>query len=436
MNLNVKPFCTRLFSATNAQIIGLAGMAFMSQLSVALDYGIYDARSLALGGTGVASGTTQNAVFYNPAMLAFYEGQEEDSRNGRVYLPMVVAQLDEDVEEPLDVIEQDLDDQLSQAINNYNADMSSENAAAVALASAALENGLRTIGNRDINGDAFIGFMVSEPSDGAGGSFYFGSRAVTGGASILSPEDLDLLNDYSEAMAFVGGDTVNGVEHTELFDEDGNLIDPADQVTSSVDFGSLVITEWGVAVSKEFEFWGQSVAFGVTPKAMRVDVYRDDLSYSDSDYDYDEDKRSHFTMNTDVGIAVPIGKHFRVGLAAKDIVPQEFEGANELVVKTKARTRFAAAYTHRYVNFAVDVDLQKTEALGTGLPGQEVGAGLEVTLFPWVHFRGGYRQDLEGFKDSVISGGVGFKTGRFVADLAYAVSEDIQGGGVQMGWTF
>ena len=54
----------------------------------------------------------------------------------------------------------------------------------------------------------------------------------------------------------------------------------------------------------------------------------------------------------------------------------------------------------------------------------------------WLQVRMGYRQDLQGFKEDIISAGVGFHTGRFVADLAYATSEGMQGGGLQLGWTF
>lgn len=412
--------------------LGAIATMLLSSQSSSLDYGVYDARSLAMGGTGVASATSQHALFYNPALLALYDGEEEDTRHGRVYLPMIVAQVNDAVTDALDVVDDDLDDQLSAAIDAFNASPGSESAAAVAGAGTNLLNGINLIGNRELEGEAFLGFMVSEPSNREGGSFYFGTRAIAGGVSNVTQDDIDLLQSYIDAM---NSDNPL-VEYPELFNEDGSLVDPADSITSSADIGSLVITEWGVSLAKEFEFWGQPVSFGVTPKIMHVEIFRDDLTYSDSDYNYEDDKRRRVTMNADLGIAVPLGDYFRVGLAAKDIVPQTYTGANNLSVETEARSRFAMAFVQKWVSVAIDVDLQKNQSLGAGLPGQELSAGIELSLIPWVHIRGGYTQDMEGLEDDVLSAGVGLRLGRFVADGAYAVSEGMQGGALQLGWTF
>ncbi|HFC54222.1 MAG TPA: hypothetical protein ENJ43_07285, partial [Gammaproteobacteria bacterium] len=45
-------------------------MALTSNIALAAPFGTFDPRSLAMGGTGVASGTGANASFYNPALLA------------------------------------------------------------------------------------------------------------------------------------------------------------------------------------------------------------------------------------------------------------------------------------------------------------------------------------------------------------------------------
>jgi len=415
-------FCIALFSASQAN---------------GLDYGIFDARSLAMGGTGVASANSQNAVFYNPALFSIYEGEEEDTRNGRVYLPIAVAQINDTADDAIDIVDQELDDQVSSAINAYNANVSPGNAQLVADAAASLQSGINQIGNQEFQGEAFIGLMISEPSNREGGGFYFGSRAVAGGLSNVSQEDLNLLQNYIDAMNLIADGEDATAVFPDLFDPiSGRLIDIDDQVTSNVDLSSLVISEWGVAVSKEFEFWGQYVSLGVTPKIMNVDVYRENFTYTDSDYNYNDDKRSVVTLNTDIGIAMPIGEHFRIGLAAKDILPKTFEGANGLSVETKARSRFAAAYTRKWLTVAMDLDLQKNSAFGAGRPNQELSFGTELSLIPWVMIRAGYRHDLEGVEDDVASGGVGLRVGRFVADAAYTFGGNVQGGAVQLGWTF
>ncbi len=426
----ILPTSKRALPASFAAVLALPAV------SHGLDYGISDARALGMGGATVATANAAQAQYYNPAMLAMYEGQEEDTRHGRVYLPTMVSQVSNSVEDVVDVLEDDLDDQLSEAITAYNADANQGTAQGVSLASRDLQSAILDIGNQDLDGEAYVGFSVSEPSHRQGGSFYFGIRAVGGGTSNVSDEDLALLDDYIETMDFAASGGTAGVFHPELFDEDGQLVDPAEDITSAATISSMSFAEWGVAFAHEFEFWGQNVSLGATPKIMRVDVYLDDLTYGDSDYDYEEDKRTHYTMNLDLGVAVPIGEHFRIALASKDIVPQTFAAGSGQSVETKARSRIGAAYEHRWVSAGWDVDLQTNEALGNERPGQETALGVDIHALPWLDVRLGYRHDLQGFRGDVLSGGIGIRAGRLVADLAYATSEDITGGGVQFGWTF
>lgn len=404
--------------------------------SEAIDYGIYDARSLALGGTSVAMGTGQHAQFSNPALLSTYAGKEENTRNGRVYLPTIVAQASTSVEDTLDLIDMDLDDAVSDAVDAFNAAPNADNANAVANATQALRTELENLGSQDLDADAFIGFSVSEPGHREGGSFYFGVRAIGDGRSTITQEDLDLLQDYIDTMTFIADGGAPGGLNPELFDGDGNLISPEETVTSSAYVSSMAFAEWGVAFSKEFEIWGQYIALGATPKIMRVEVYSENLTYTDANLDYSENKRDHFTVNMDLGALWMLGDHFRLALAAKDIAPKTFEAANGLAVETKARTRFGAAYVNRYVSVGLDLDLQKNESLRGTSSTQDAAFGLELSPLRWLQLRGGYRHDLEGTRDDALSAGAGFTLGRFVADLAYSTGSDREGAGLQLGWTF
>jgi hypothetical protein len=42
-----------------------------------MPFGIFDPRSIAMGGTGVASGTDSNASYFNPALLAAAKRKED-----------------------------------------------------------------------------------------------------------------------------------------------------------------------------------------------------------------------------------------------------------------------------------------------------------------------------------------------------------------------
>lgn len=424
-------------SRLNQSVSALAlACALISAKSAAIDYGIYDARSLAMGGAGVASATGQHAQFTNPALLSAYEGEEEDTRHGRVYLPTIVAQATSSIKDTLDVVDLELDDEVSSAVDAFNADQTAANASVVASSVESLQTALNDIGNQNLEGEAFVGFSVSEPSNREGGSFYFGLRAIGDGRSNISQADLNLLQSYIDSANFIASGGTTGALNPALFDADGNLIQPEETVASSVRVSSLAIAEWGVAFSKEFELWGQYIAFGATPKVVRAEVFSEELTYTNADLNYSENKRNNFTLNLDLGAVWMLGDHFRVALAAKDVVSKNYEGANDLVVETKARTRFGTAFVHKYITVGLDVDLQKNTSLSGLFATQDAAFGIELSPLPWLHLRGGYRHDLEGLRDDIVSVGAGFKAGRFVADLAYSSGTERDGGALQLGWTF
>jgi hypothetical protein len=64
----------------------------LAQPAVAIDYGVFDARALAMGGTALAVGDTAQAQYYNPALIAFHTGDEDKTRDGRTYFPTIVVQ--------------------------------------------------------------------------------------------------------------------------------------------------------------------------------------------------------------------------------------------------------------------------------------------------------------------------------------------------------
>jgi len=437
MIFRAQPTTTCRSQKNRQSVIALAlSLAFASTGAFGLNYGIYDARALALGGTAVALGSAQNAQFYNPALLATYEGREDFTKNGRFYFPSIVAQGSDNISETQDILDRDADTRMTDAVTAFNANPSATNAGQVLDAATYLQQAITDLGNRDLNVDAFFGLSVSEPSDHAGGAFYAGTRIVGVGNSNIDPADVALLNDYIEAMQFVSSGGTSGTAHPELLDANGALINPNGTIQSSAAVSSLAISEWGLSMAKEFWFGPVPISFGVTPKLMRVDVYSKDISYGDTSIDYQDEKRSYTTANVDVGMLIPIGEHFRVGVAAKDLIPTTFQTANGSDVKFKSRSRFGAAYTSHFVDIGVDVDMQKNDSVTGGTPLQEASIGMELRPFRWIDFRLGYRQDMEGLRGGVSSGGLKLKFGPFITELAYAVGDNVQGGGLQFGWAF
>lgn len=424
----------------------------------AMDYGIYDARGLAMSGTAVSIGNTAQAAYYNPALLAFHKGDEDTSRDGRTYFPTLVAQGSETINSAYDAVNDELDTKLSNSIDQFNALYNSTNAAQVASAASDLRKVLNKISNKDITADAFVGLSVSEPSDFEGGAFYLGARVIGAGSSSVTKTDLALLDEYIAATneAAAGATKAQlALAHPALVNTDGTLKDPTQTLSSSADVGALAIGEWGVAMGKEFHFWGQSIALGITPKMMRVDAYRDQANFQNSNLSsvdqtvnqFSDTKSTHITFNADLGIAATFYEHYRVSLAVKDIDKKEFKTHQDadpvtgqtppdLVVKLSPRSRLGLGYLNGPLSIGLDYDLQESKPIANESPSQFMSLGGEYVLWDSLAFRVGYKHDKTGLHSNSTSAGLGYRWRRFVIDLGYASGGDMKGGGLQMGWTF
>lgn len=429
-----------------------------AQPALAIDYGVFDARALAMGGTTLAVGDTSQAQYYNPALLAFHSGDEDKTRDGRTYFPTIVVQASSTVDAVLDAVDDELETKLSDAIKAHNALRSSISATDVVTSSSDLREVLDKIANKDVTLNSFFGLSVSEPSDREGGAFYIGARVIGVGTSSITETDLNLLDDYiaaADALAKGATPQVVAAQFPQLANPNGTLRDLTPTLNSSADVSALAISEWGMAAAKEFSFWGQAVSFGITPKLMRVDAFRDRASFNNVSSDsansqldeFEDTKSTHITFNADFGIAAIIAKHYRVGIALKDTFAKDFTTQQsldpitglarpDLVVKLHPRSRMGVGYVNEYLSLGLDYDLQESTPMANEAPSQDLSLGAEYRLFDSLALRLGYRQDQTGLRDNASSAGIGYRWRRFVMDIAYSESADMKAGGLQFGWAF
>lgn len=412
-------------------------LSFCSTHSFAATYGTFEPRALAMGGAGVAVGNTEQAIYYNPALLSFSDGKEEDTRNGRFYFPSFLLQATTNIEDGIEVIEDDLDVQLTNAVNAFNADNSQANATSLLAAARDIESAVSDIGNEEANLEAVIGFNISEPGDREGGGFYFASRILGFAQSNVPQEDSDLLADYVDALEFIAdGDTATAAAtYPELFDGT-TLIDPSDSLTSSADIGSLIIAEWGVAAAKEFTIFNQDISFGITPKVQHLQIFREEVFYNDTNIDYQEDSRTFFTMNADLGVATTLGDNFRIGLAIKDVLSQRFVSDSGLSVEIKPKVRFGSAYFHKYVTVGFDIDVIANPSITSETPIQEASLGVEITPWKGVNLRVGYQHEFTGVYGDVLTTGAAIQWRRFMTDFSLITGSEKLGIAFQMGYAF
>lgn len=432
-------------------------IAAFSSPAFAISYGIYDSRGLAMGGAATAIGTYAQAAFYNPALLAFHEEEEEAGRDGRVYIPNIVVQVSDGAQSAIDAVDDELDTQLSNAINQFNDAPLQASAGLIRDVATDLRDVLDDIATDDLSIDSFIGFNISEPSNREGGGFYFGARALAGGVANVSDADRELLGDYIESM----GQIANGADpdavaaqYPHLINSRGQLIDPTSTLTSNADVSALIVSEWGMALARQFEVRGQAIALGITPKLMRVDAFRDTADFNDgldsvedAEDEFKDSQETHLAFNADVGIAATIADHYRVSLTLKDAFKKQFstkqqadpvtgEPAPDLKVTLSSRARMGVGYVSDTFSVGLDYDLDESTPMATEAGTQELSLGAEYVLFNSLAVRAGYRNDQTGFHENMASAGLGYRWKRFVMDLAYASGGGYKAGGLQLGWTF
>ncbi|RYZ85345.1 MAG: hypothetical protein EOO68_30365, partial [Moraxellaceae bacterium] len=126
----------------------------------AMDYGIFDARALAMGGAVVAVGDTSQAQYYNPALLSFHDGDEDKTRDGRGYFPTIVVQAANTIDAAIEAVDENLDTELSNAVGAFNTQPDGTTAGVVTSSAHDLRDVLDEISGKDLSLDAFIGLSV------------------------------------------------------------------------------------------------------------------------------------------------------------------------------------------------------------------------------------------------------------------------------------
>ena len=270
---------------------GYCMMVLSAPATAGTAFGIYDARTLAMGGASVASANNDNAQFYNAALLAFNEEIEERTQDSRFLFPLLIPQAAESAITIEELSQDDPTGAMTRAVNDFNAISDATTAQAVVDVASNLDTALAELDGEDLFADGYFGLAISEPGKFQGAGFFMGARLLAGGQPTVSEADRAILAAYQEGLTFIASDGAQGAPHPELFDANGALMDPGNDFDSTVSAAGAIIAEAGVAMSRQVHVFGQALAAGFSFKVQRIDTFEDTERIVDDRIDPSEQQR-------------------------------------------------------------------------------------------------------------------------------------------------
>ena len=407
---------------------------------LAVPFGTYDPRSVAMGGAGVAAGNSANAVFFNPSLLAQYTSRKHRARNSHYVFPVASLSVSKVAEDIVDLTDNNPEQVLSDSIAAYNANSTLINAESVLTASRNLQNDLEPIADESVFFDGIVGMVIGIGDRREGGAFVVSRRFVGDGVGKMTSADKQLLADYIEGLDFIVSAGARGAAHPELFDGNGNLIDQTNNLTSTATGRGLLLTEMGIAMSWGVELARSKIDVGFTPKFVQGTTYEYNSVLSDSQQETTESKENddwQFTL--DVGVSKVLDNNLKLGLVVKNLVPLAFSTQSGGRINIQPQLRTGAAYRSvKWGYWALDVDVLENKSIGGGDNTQYLSLGGEWLIKAWA-LRAGYKQNLVGrgdFSKGVFTTGFAYRFMGVGFDVAYVDSGPEKAAALQVSHRF
>jgi len=380
-----------------------------------------DAHSLAQGGTGVASSTSTNAVFYNPAMLATFRQDDDFS----LETPIVSGKIDDQNDLyrwQNDFRKNNYIAKFSQALinlqgTNDNDQSFVERRQFAASQGTDLLNALENLSHKNLEAHASSALIIGIPSKKIGISAFANMWGNVHARAIIANADV---NSMESALAILNGDRID-----DIF----TLIDPIENFTSFAELTGLIVTEFGFSIASEETLLQHQFTWGITPKFKDIRSY--DYKFIAKEFDQAEyilhnGEKNHKHLNFDMGIAGYINSFWNYGFVIKDVIPRSLNTALNHTIELKPQARIGIARTARRTTFAFDYDLTETQLLTNARKYQFASVGTEID-FRLLQLRLGYRYNLPDAKMSELTAGFGLWLFGIHADMAIATNQQRNG---------
>lgn len=391
-----------------------------SQSVLAAPNAFQDARSFAMGGTGVASSSPASASFHNPALLAIKHEEKHDGFG--LILPSVNIKYADD-EEVIDQI-----DDIQSEIDTFNAAVNRNDQATAQASAAKLSSQFSKLDKDTARVDAGLGTAIVIPNETIAVSVFLDGSVKGTVRGDINQSDIA----YLDAVA--AGAPPSEINETTIVSEATAIV------------GS--ISELGVSFATAFDMDGNSLTVGVSPKYISLTTYEytaSVASFDDEDFDADDYETDDSTFNIDLGVAYQFGEsgQWITGLSIRNIIPTDLKTKSGISMDVDPQATVGIAYTRDIFTLTGDLDLTENKAFGFEDDNQFISIGGEFDLLDMAQFRLGVRHNFgssngsEGIEeDSQLTAGLGFSPFGVHIELSGLMSSTEYGAGAELGFTF
>ncbi len=407
-----------------------------------------EARNDAMGGTGVASAHYGSGVLLNPALLA--KAKPED--NITVVLPAVGVQITDK-----DNLQDEIND-ISDKINYYDHVVDSLTPGQILLhprgvlnqfqgAARDLADELEYLNGKTARANAGAGVAVSIPGQTLSVAFIAKGYAHGRVSSSIDQNDIQYLRNIqrneSIALREAGRAALLGSDEI------------TKHLNSTASGRVAIVSDYGIAVAKQWVVGDVPVSIGVTPKLQKTWLYNYTTSiyhYDSSDWNSSRYRNDDTGFNIDAGLAADFGENWTLGLSGQNLVSRDIDTKEIYITngisgetthykdtyQIRPLVTAGIAWHNEVLTVSADGDLTETKGFKSEDNSRYVGVGAEVRPLAWLAVRAGYRADVENNDSNVFTGGLGFAPYNHVhLDLMGLYGEDeTWGAGAQLTMTF
>jgi hypothetical protein len=356
----------------NIQLTALAVALFSASATAALD-----ARSFAMGGTGVSNANFLTSSFHNPALAARYS----ESDDFGMILPTVNVRAHDGGDLVTSI------DNFSDAFDRWDDSNGMDDQAKQEWIDA-----LSAMDGEVVNADVSTGMVVAIPNRYLSANFF-----AMVNASVIAAPSVD--------------------------DSDFNITDPDEELKSSVLGLGAGTVDIGVTLARELQVDALPgrLYLGVSPKFQQLLALGYSASAEDADeddFDFD-DANTSTGFNLDIGLAYDINDQIQLGFSAKNLIENTLETNSYTGVNGSSTNAtyvvgpeyvIGASYQTKLFALSADFDINEKkyfEEIDYATQFARVGA--EFDAWSWAQIRAGYSMSLNDYSEDMITAGLGLK---------------------------